>query len=109
MNQWRCLVCGKKFISEVKPVACSVCGVEAKYIVNEKNYNRPAKGISSQSETSFQKAMDLEVEATRIYNQFAEQARRENDKLTELFFQALAKNEKGHQVAIKFQLASRKV
>ena len=59
--------------------------MKSEYIVSEESYSRPPNGISSQSQIAFQKAMDLEVEATKIYNQFAEQAKDEGDQLTALF------------------------
>lgn len=106
--QWRCLVCGKKFTKNDKPDACPICGVEGIYIVSEAEYVKPSGKMSAVSKASFERALKLEVTATRIYNESAKKAKVEGDEVTALFFEALAKNEKGHQTAIKYQFACRR-
>jgi len=100
---WRCIVCGKKISEDHKPDACSLCGVVGDYIVADSEYERPNGTLSVSAVADFDRALALEVEATRIYEEAAERAMNEGDELTTAFFEALAKNEHGHQVAIKFQ------
>ncbi len=106
--EWRCLVCGRKFSGEEKPLACPACGVENDFIIPDSQYTRPSGRMSEISRASFKQALDLEVEATRLYHEAAAKAKNEGDEVTGIFFDALAKNEFGHQKAIKFQLGCRK-
>jgi len=106
--EWRCVVCGKHFRdSKEKPAACPLCGVLSEFIVAEEDYERPSGGMSTVSKTSFDEAMELEIIATDKYHAAAESAKKEGDETTRIFFAALARNEFGHQKAIKYQLASR--
>jgi len=106
--QWRCIVCGKHFKdTEEKPVACPLCGVLSEFIVTEVDYVRPSGGMSAVSKASFDEAMELEIIATDKYHGAARRAKQEGDETTRIFFAALARNEFGHQKAIKYQLASR--
>ena len=100
---WRCIVCGKKITEDHKPDACPLCGVASDYIVADAEYERPSGTLSAAAVADYDRALALEVEATSIYEEAAERAKNEGDELTNLFFEALAKNEHGHQVAIKFQ------
>ncbi len=104
---WRCVVCGKKFSGTARPAACPLCGVDAYYIVSEAEYERPTGSMSREAAADFDRALALEEEATEIYGRASERASREGDKLTAVFFEALARNEKGHQAAIKFQKKAR--
>ena len=108
-TDWRCLVCGKKFKDGEKPVACPECGVVGQFIIADADYIRPSGSMSVASKASFIRAMELEVEATRIYNESAAKAKDEGDETTRVFFAALARNEFGHQKAIKYQLGCRKL
>ncbi len=105
--KWVCIVCGKKLAEEHKPEACPVCGVSAENFVEAAAYEKPSDKLSESALADFDQALDLERTATRLYSEAAERARDEGDDLTEAFFQALAKNERGHQVAIKFQTGVR--
>ncbi len=100
---WRCVVCGKKITEDHKPDACPLCGVVSDYIVADSEYERPSGTLSAAAVADYDRALALEVGATDIYNKAAERAKTEGNELTSLFFEALAKNEHGHQVAIKFQ------
>ena len=100
---WRCVVCGKKITEDHKPDACPLCGVVSEYIVADSEYERPSGTLSTAAIADYDRALALEVEATNIYKEAAERAKNEGDELTSIFFEALAKNEHGHQVAIKFQ------
>lgn len=104
---WRCLVCGHKFKDGAKPVACPECGVIAEFIVPDSDYSRPSGIMSGASRASFLQALELEERATAIYHAAAARAKAEGDETTRLFFAALARNEFGHQKAIKYQLACR--
>lgn len=104
---WRCLVCGRKFKDGEKPAACPECGVVSEFIIPDADYTRPSGRMSKISRASFKQAMDLEVEATRIYHEAAAKAKNEGDEITRIFFAGLARNEFGHQKAIKYQLACR--
>ncbi len=100
---WRCIVCGKKITEDHKPDACPLCGVVSDYIVADSEYERPSGALSAAAVADYDRALALEIEATRIYEEATERAKIEGDELTSVFFEALAKNEHGHQVAIKFQ------
>lgn len=104
---WRCLVCGKRFRDGEKPAACPECGVIGNFIIADADYVKPSGKMSSASRASFKRAMDLEIEATRIYHESAAKAKEEGDETTRVFFAALARNEFGHQKAIKYQLGCR--
>ncbi len=106
--EWRCVVCGKRFRNiDEKPAACPLCGVLSEFIVAEKDYVKPSGSMSAVSKASFDEAMELEIMATDKYHAAAEKAKKEGDETTRVFFAALARNEFGHQKAIKYQLASR--
>ena len=106
--KWVCIVCGKKLEEDHKPDACPLCGVAAEYFVEAASYEKPTDRLSKAVAADFDRALELEKTATQLYGEAAERARSEGDDLTEAFFRALAKNEKGHQVAIKYQTALRK-
>jgi len=101
--KWRCIVCGKLLTPGPKPEACLLCGATADYIVAQAVYKSPTEALSPESVADLDRAMALEVEATRLYNEASERAKKEGDILIGLFFEALAKNEHGHQIAIKYQ------
>lgn len=107
MKEWRCIVCGKRFKNGEKPAACPLCGVLGDFIVGEEDYERPSGVMSKTSRSSFDEAMELEITATRVYHEAAEKAKKEGDEVTRVFFAALARNEFGHQKAIKYQIACR--
>lgn len=100
---WVCQVCGRRLSEDHKPDACPVCGAVSEYFISAEEYERPDDTLSEPAVADFNRAYALEVEATRIYNEANERARAEGDGLTALFFEALARNEHGHQVAIKYQ------
>ena len=104
---WRCLVCGKVFKDGEKPIACPLCGVDGEFIIADADYHRPGGIMSAVSRVSFARALQLEIEATNIYHESAAKAKEEGDEVTRVFFAALARNEFGHQKAIKYQLNCR--
>lgn len=104
---WRCLVCGHKLDLDHRPEACPHCGVDEHFIVAESDYARPSGTMSEASRASFLEALDLEITATRIYHDAAAKAKAEGDEVTRVFFAGLARNEFGHQKAIKYQLRCR--
>src|SRR3972149_10123896 len=101
--EWRCVVCGKKVTADHRPEACPMCGVTEEYFVLESEYEKPTDVLSEEATADFDRAMELETEAVRIYAESAERAKARGASLTGIFFEALTKNEKGHQTAIRYQ------
>lgn len=105
--EWRCPVCGKRMKGRERPAACSLCGVAGSYIVPEAEYRDPGGPLHTDQLADLDRALALEEEATRIYRESANRARTAGDEATAVFFDAFAKNEHGHQAAIKFQKKAR--
>lgn len=96
MNLYRCQVCGDPYLGEKKPSNCPFCGASQRYLVLQKKYDDriwEVKNLSETSKDNLVAALDLEVNATRIYTCSSNCAK--TNELKNLF-KALAKIESEH-------------
>lgn len=103
--EWICTICGQKISSETRPIACPLCGVAEKYIIPEKEFRGFPSKLNAKSIQNLNVALSLENNAAKEYLEFGKVCLQLGDNdAADLFF-ALAKVEKGHQIAIKKMLS----
>ncbi|OGI12615.1 hypothetical protein A3K64_03350 [Candidatus Micrarchaeota archaeon RBG_16_36_9] len=102
--KWICRVCGMIIESEVKPLACPLCGVNGDYIVLEKDFKGFPEKLEPKSKENLKAALELEKNATVSYFRYASECEQVGDIETAILFKALARVESGHQQAIRKML-----
>lgn len=96
-----CSVCGRVIESDIKPLACPLCGVNGEYIVLEKDFKGFPEKLEPKSKENLNAALDLERNATTSYLKYAKECEELGDKEAATLFTALARVEAGHQHSIK--------
>jgi rubrerythrin len=96
-----CKVCGKTIECVMKPLACPLCGVNGDYIVLERDFTGFPQKIDPISLEDLKAALRLEENATADYLKYANECKKVGDIEVATLFEALAKVENGHQIAIR--------
>lgn len=104
--KWICPICGKIIESDTRPVACPLCGVNGSYIILEKDFKGFPKNLQSRTKENLNAALNLETNATNMYLKYASECEALGDKEAAVLFEALAKVETGHQLAIRRMLGT---
>ena len=105
--KWVCSICGMTIESDIKPLACPLCGVNGDYIVLEKDFKGFPKKIKDKSKENLNAALELEKNATINYFKYAKECEELGDKEVATLFTALARVEAGHQQSIKKMLGTK--
>lgn len=108
MKLYRCEICGDPYLGEKKPANCPFCGAPARFLVKQKKYSNQVGKIANLSEVSrknLEAALNLEVNATKIY--LCAMNKSTDDEIKNLF-KAFAKNEGEHVSLISKALGIQK-
>jgi rubrerythrin len=106
--KWACKVCGKPIESDSRPIACPLCGANGEYIVLEKDFKGFPQKLEERSKENLNAALNLERNATQDYIAYAKECNALGDAEAATMFEALAKVESGHQIAIRKMLSLKK-
>lgn len=96
MTIWRCEICGDPYLGEQKPSDCPFCGAPGRFITIQESFINnisKIKELSDVSKKNLETAIELEINATKVYQSAAGIA--ENDEIRN-FFKAIAKHEYEH-------------
>lgn len=105
---WRCEICGDPFLGEDKPSDCPFCGAPARFINLQevfKNDIGQVAGLGDISRKNLETALQLEINATKIYQAASDVA--ENDEIKN-FFKAISRHEYEHVSLISKALGTMK-
>lgn len=96
MAIWRCEICGDPYLGEQKPSDCPFCGAPGRLMTVQESFSNnigKIKELSDVSKKNLETAIELEINATKVYQSAAGIA--ENDEIRN-FFKAIAKHEYEH-------------